>query len=139
MPRLLRPTLLLLAAALALPMADLPGCATLRQDKQASALLETTDSYREALRWGYWDTAVEFLDPDARNGLDTSALGNVRVTGIEVVRPATLTPEHRAVRLVRVDYVLEDEQRVKQVIDRQDWRWDDRRKVWLLHSGLPAF
>jgi hypothetical protein len=28
---------------------------------------------------------------------------------------------------------------VKQVLDRQDWRWDVERKAWLLHSGLPVF
>ncbi len=139
MPRPPRSALLLLIAALSVTLAELPGCARMQKDKQASALLSTADAYRETLRWGYWDAAVEFLHPDAQKELDLSPLANVRVTGIEVVRAASITPESTAVRLVRIDFVLEDEQRVKQVLDRQEWRWDEQHKVWLLHSGLPQF
>ena len=139
MPRLSRSALLLPIAALVVPLADLPGCTGVQENKQASALLSTADAYRKALRWGYWDAAVEFLHPAVRKDLDLSPLGNIRVTGIEVVRAATITPQNTAARLVRIDYVLEDEQRVKHLIDRQDWRWDDSRNGWLLYSGLPAF
>jgi hypothetical protein len=138
-PRFIAPVsaALLTLACLLPPM--LSGCAGIEKDKQATALLASTNGYREALRWGYWQAAVEFLHPEARAQADLAPLENVRVTGIEVLRPATITPEAHALRLVRIDYVLEDEQRVKQVIDRQDWRWDQDRKVWLLHSGLPPF
>lgn len=139
MRRLSRPALLLPIAALVVPLADLQGCAGMQESKQASALLSTADAYRKALRWGYWDAAVDFLHPAARKGLDLSPLANVRVTGTEVVRATTITPQNTAAQLVRIDYVLENEQRVKQVIDRQDWRWDDSRNGWLLYSGLPAF
>lgn len=140
MPRPPRPIAPLTAALLTLTcLLPLAGCATMEKDKQATALLATTNGYREALRWGYWQAAVEFLHPDTHAELDLNPLENVRVTGIEVLRPATITPEAQALRLVRIDYVLEDEQRVKQLMDRQDWRWDQDRKVWLLHSGLPAF
>jgi hypothetical protein len=140
MPRPPRPIASLTAALLTLACLLPPsGCATMEKDKQATALLATTNGYREALRWGYWQAAVEFLHPDTHAEVDLSPLENVRVTGIEVLRPATITPQAQTLRLVRIDYVLEDEQRVKQVVDRQDWRWDDKRKVWLLHSGLPAF
>jgi len=139
MPRPPRSAVLLVLAALAVTLAELPGCVGMQKDQQASALLSTLDAYRETLRWGYWDAALEFLHPDTREKVDLAPLKNVRVTGIEEVRAATITPENTAMRLVRIDYVLEDEQRVKQVLDRQDWRWDDTRKAWLLHSGLPAF
>jgi hypothetical protein len=126
-------------AVLLILLAGLSGCGSMEKDKQASALLSTTDAYREAVRWGYWQAAVEFLHPDTYEKVDLEPLDNIRVTGVEVVRAATITPENTAQRLVRIDYVLDDEQRVKQLIDRQDWHWDDTRKAWLLHSGLPAF
>jgi hypothetical protein len=123
----------------ALLLAFVAGCGSMQEEKRAGALLATTNNYREAIRWGYWDAAIEFLHPDARDELDPSALDNIRVTGLEVVRPATITPENTAVRLVRIEYVLEDEQRLQEIIDRQDWRWDDAQGAWLLHSGLPVF
>jgi hypothetical protein len=134
-----RPAVLLPATALLVLLAGLPGCGTMEKDRQASALLATADGYREALRWGYWEAALEFLHPGALEGLDLKPLENVRVTGIEVLRPGDITPDDRALRLVRIDYVREDEQRVERVVDNQDWRWDDTRKAWLLHSGLPSF
>lgn len=128
------PPALILAAVIALP-----GCATVERDRQASALQYSANAYREAIRWGYWRAAAELLHPEAQEDLDLAAFENIRVTGIEVVGPAAITPENTAARLVQIDYVLEDEQRVKRLLDRQDWRWDDTRKAWLLHSGLPAF
>jgi len=133
-PALLPALLLGLAAVLALP-----GCANMERERKASALQASTNAYREALRWGYWRAAVELLHPDARADLDLEPLENIRVTSLEVVRPMSITPDGKALRLVQIDYVLEDEQRVKRLLDRQDWRWDDSLAAWLLHSGLPAF
>jgi hypothetical protein len=135
MPSLPRPAVLLTGPLLAL----LCACTSLQDDKRADALLASTNNYREALRWGYWDTAMDYLHADARKDVDTQALKNVRVTGLEVVRPANITPENTALRVVRIEYVLEDEQRVKELTDKQDWRWDDATRAWRLHSGLPAF
>ena len=135
MPNLLRlaalPALVLLGAV--------TGCAKIEGDQRAEALLAATNTYREAVRWGYWEAALQLVHPDARKDLEPDALTNVRVTGYEVVGPSEITPENTALRFARIDYVLQDEQRLKQVLDRQDWRWDDTRKAWLLHSGLPAF
>lgn len=124
---------------LVLTAGALPSCGSMERNEQASALDDSTDAYREALRWGYWQAAADLLHPEAQEDLDLASLENVRVTGIELVRPAAIAPQHRAIRLVQIQYVLEDEQRVKQIMDRQDWRWDDARKGWVLHSGLPDF
>ncbi len=127
--------LVLLLAAFCL----LPGCATMERNRQVSALENSTHRYREALRWGYWQTAAELLHPSAQAQVDLEPLENVRISGIEVVRPAAISPEGTAFQLVQIDYVLADEQRVKRILDRQDWRWDEPRQQWLLHSGLPTF
>jgi hypothetical protein len=137
MPNSLR--LAALPALLVLLQGSLTGCGTIQEDRRAEALLAAANTHHEAVRWGYWEAVVELMHADARKDLDLSALKNVRVTGYEVVGPSEITPEGKSLRLARIDYVLQDEQRLKQVLDRQDWRWDDTRKVWLLHSGLPAF
>ena len=63
----------------------------------------------------------------------------IRVTGYEVLQPAVITPQQTAVQLVRISYVIDDEQRLKNLADRQEWRWDADRSAWWLHSGLPKF
>jgi hypothetical protein len=117
----------------------LAGCGGMKKDRMTETLFISTDGYRDSLRWGYYAAALDFLHPDARGDIDLEALENVRVTSIEEVRPGVITPEKRVERLVRIDYVLEDEQRLKHVLERQDWRWDEPRQAWWLHSGLPDF
>jgi hypothetical protein len=115
------------------------GCAGVKEDRMATALYEATNGYRQAIRWGYFDAAAGFLHPDDREGLDPSGLENIRVTGYEVIRPAIIAPDQSAVQLVRIEYVLEDEQRLRSVDDRQEWRWNADQRGWWLQSGLPAF
>jgi hypothetical protein len=128
--------LLALVAALALA---LPGCARLKEDNRRIAFEHTSNGYREAIRWGYFHAAAGFLAPDARDGVDPAALDNVRVTGYEVVRPAKLGSGEDTEQLVQIDYVLRDSQRLRKLLDRQRWRYDDADKAWYLRSGLPAF
>jgi hypothetical protein len=127
---------LLLALSLGLGGA---GCGRVKEDKMAAALYNATKGYRESVRWGYFDAAAGFLDPDEREDLDTEALANVRVTSYEVIQPAVITPEETAVQLVRIEYVLQDEQRLKSLMDRQEWRWDEDATNWWLSTGLPRF
>jgi hypothetical protein len=129
----------IVAAIVLIGLVMFSGCGTMKKDRMADVLHVSTNNYREALRWGYYEAAIDFLHPDARDDIDMETLENVRVTGIEEVRPGVITPENKVARTVRIDYVLEDEQRVKQVVDRQDWRWDADRQAWWLHSGLPDF
>ncbi|ESQ15902.1 MAG: hypothetical protein N838_07270 [Thiohalocapsa sp. PB-PSB1] len=115
------------------------GCGRVKEDKMATALYVATKGYRESIRWGYFDAAAGFLHPDQRADLDMKALENVRVTGYEVIQPAVITPQETAVQRVRIEYVLEDEQRLKSLMDRQEWRWDEERVAWWLYTGLPEF
>lgn len=115
------------------------ACGRVKEDKMAMGLYSATKGYRESIRWGYFDAAVGFLHPDEREDLNAETLKNIRVTGYEVVQPAVITPQETAVQLVRIDYVLEDEQRLKSLMDRQEWRWDADRVGWWLYTGLPKF
>jgi len=115
------------------------GCGRVKEDKMAAALDSAVNGYRQSIRWGYYDAAVGFLHPDERDDLDRELLANVRVTGYEVLQPPVITPQNTAVQLVRIEYVLEDEQRLKHVLDRQEWRYDEDRAGWWLHTGLPKF
>jgi hypothetical protein len=127
---------LLLTAAIG---AGTAGCGRVKEDKMASALYNATKGYRESIRWSYFDAAVGFLHPDVRGDLDLDKLQNIRVTGYEVLQPPVITPQQTAVQLVRINYVIDDEQRLKTLADRQEWRWDEDRTAWWLYTGLPKF
>ena len=115
------------------------GCGRVKEDTMAQSLYLATKGYRESIRWGYFEAAAGFLHPDERADVDFERLENIRVTGYEVIQPAVISPEQSAVQLVRIDYVLEDEQRLKHLTERQEWRWDDEHSTWWLHTPLPEF
>jgi len=118
----------------------LAGCASVERDKQAIALKSAANGYETAIRWGYYETAFGYLHPDLRKdkGLP-EGLGNLRVTGYDVVQPPHIQDEETAAQIVNIEYVFEDRQVVKRLTDRQIWKWDDEQDSWWLMSGLPAF
>ena len=122
-----------------IPLLSNVGCASLTDDKIATRLENATSGYRQSIRWGYWDAAVGFLHPDERSDIDPETLGNIRVTSYEVVQPPVIADDVTAVQLVRIEYVLNDRQRLESLADRQQWRYDDEMKAWWLQSGLPRF
>jgi hypothetical protein len=133
--KVLLPTALLFA----LVAGAVSGCGRVKEDKIAMALDSAVNGYRESIRWGYFDAAIGFIHPTERGDLDTETLENIRVTGYEVVQPPVITPDYTAVQLVRIEYVLEDEQRLKDLMDRQEWRYDEDGAGWWLYTGMPAF
>ena len=114
------------------------GCSTVDREKKTQALEAASTAYGKALRWGYYETAYGYLHPDLHTEVP-EALENVRVTSYEVAQPAVLKGETQAEQVVQIEYVLRDEQVVRKVLDRQDWRFDDKTKTWWLHSPVPAF
>ena len=118
----------------------LAGCASVERDKQAIALKSATNGYETAIRWGYYETAFGYLHPDLRKDKDLpDGLGNLRVTGYDVVQPPHIQDDETAAQIVNIEYVYEDRQVVRRLTDRQIWRWDDERDSWWLMSGLPGF
>jgi len=123
----------LLAATLALG-----GCQTIANEKKAKALENSLAIYREAMRWGYFDTANGYVHPDQRKELP-AYLENVQVAGYDEVGSAVMKGEEDAEQVVHIEYVLRDRQQLRSISDRQHWRYDAKTHNWWLMSGLPEF
>lgn len=118
----------------------LAGCGAVEKDKRTNGLQAATHGYQSAIRWGYYETAFGYLHPDQRKDKAVpESLEGLRLTGYDVVQPPVMQDEDSATQVVRIDYLHEDTQVVKQLVDRQVWRWDDKLESWWLHSGLPKF
>jgi hypothetical protein len=120
----------------------LAGCATVSGDKRQLALQAATARYDSALRWGYFDTAYAFVQPDLRaNKPLPDVFKDLQVTGYDVVQQP-IAPEKdstTAVQVATIDYIHQDRQVLKRLVDRQVWVWDPKLESWWLKSGLPAF
>lgn len=127
-------------AALTL-LALLAGCGSVEKDKMAVSLQSATSGYQSALRWGYYENAYGYVDPEKRKDQDSLAeLEGIRLTGYDVVQPPVMKQgAGSAAQIVNIEYLFEDKQVVKKLTDRQIWRYDEEGKKWWLVSGLPAF
>lgn len=118
------------------------GCSTIDHDSRNISFQAATSGYESALRWGHFETALGYLDPDQRQDKALPpALKGLRVTGYEVL-PAPLAAnesENLATQSAKIDYYYDDRNVLKSLVDRQVWRYDSNLKNWWLTSGLPKF
>jgi hypothetical protein len=115
------------------------GCAT---DQRNQALIRTLNSYASTLRWGDFQSALQFVDPEVRakhqpSALDLARYQQVRVTGYDEGAGAVPDGENRVRQVVQIGLVNLNTQAERTVIDRQSWRYDPQTKRWWLTSGLP--
>ena len=135
MPRTLT-TGLALAAMLLL----LSGCETLAQREKSKVLTNTLKSYETTVRWSYLRRAYGFLKPEElRKAKLPPGLENIKVTSYEVMEQAAPIGENTATQVVRIDYVEQDRQQQKSLVDRQLWEFDEAANHWYLISGVPEF
>ena len=117
----------------------LGGCATSKADQN---LLESTlESYAGAMRWGNFEDAVAFVDPETLKthpltSLDLARYHQVQVTAYNE-QPATKAGELEVRQVVEIGLVNINTQSARSVIDHQLWRYDVKAKRWWLVSGLP--
>jgi outer membrane biogenesis lipoprotein LolB len=118
----------------------LGGCTTVEKETRDLSLQAAASAYQTALRWGYLDTAFGYLAPELRRGKGLPAdFKDLRLTDYEILQPAMLTGEGEGTQIVGYEYLHDDRQVVKRLIDHQVWRYDPKIKNWWLVSGLPKF
>ena len=127
----------------ALALLSTAGCGRVQQEKKTRSLEASTSAYGNALRWGYPETAWNYLTPAVRARLapEQVALKHIRVTAYEVVQPALLVDEEQdqAEQEVRIDFVRHDTQVVRSLTDHQRWGYDEASGGWRLQSDPPTF
>ena len=132
MRRLLLPLLAIVAMLCA-------GCAT---DQRNQALINTLNAYANTMRWGDFQSALQFVDPKVRaahppSALDLARYQQVRVTGYDEGAGAVPDGENQVRQVVQIGLVNLNTQAERTVIDRQSWSYDPKTKHWWLESGLP--
>ena len=110
--------------------------------KEETDLSDTLLQYDTVIRWAQWDAAVDFISPDYLEEhpvtrLDLDRLRLFRVTQY-VVRSAVPFDEGKGlIQVVEIKMFNKNQARERTVIDEQEWKYDEERERWLLHSGLP--
>jgi len=116
----------------------LGACATAKKD---DGLRGRIYHYAAAIRWNEFEQAVTFIDPAvlAEKPFDEAAAA--RWSQVQVARyvesPQTVDAEGRVLQTVQIEIIDRSTQSVRNIVDRQRWRFDPVAQIWWNESGLP--
>ena len=97
-------------------------------------------AFEDVVRWGALEKMYDFLKPDPATPVEVPAdLSNVRVTSYELAQGLTEIEPMRWKQTAVIDYVLTDQQVVRQLVDHQFWFSDDDGKSWYRENPPPQF
>jgi hypothetical protein len=129
----------ILITLVALATLSLAGCAT---DQRNDALTNTLNAYASTVRWGDFNSALQFVDPKVREAHPLSSLEMARyqqykVSGYDEGKGPVPSGKFEVSQVVQINLVNINTQAERTVTDRQTWRYDEAGKHWWLESGLP--
>lgn len=117
----------------------LTGCP---QSKQSKGLTETLEQYEIIVRWAQWDAAAAFVSPEYQKehpitNLELERLRLFKVTAYHLRSSTPVDEGNGLVQVVEIKLFNKNQVRERTIVDEQYWKYDELRKRWLLHSGLP--
>jgi len=117
----------------------LAACTSNQVDKSRS---EAFKQYETIIRWSQWDAAADFVSPDYQlehpiTRLEMDRLRLFKVTAYTLRSTGVYDEGMTARQVVEIKMFNNHKAVERTVIDEQEWRYDETRKRWLLHSGLP--
>ena len=129
---------LMLASLLAVAL--LTSCQTFREKSDEAKLHNLLKAYAENLRWGSLPNIYNFLDADLRKQTSVpEELGNVKVTRVRRLTPVVAINETSVTLKISIDYVFEDEQVERTLVDEQVWEQQDEAGEWFRTNPIPHF
>jgi hypothetical protein len=127
-------------AVMVFAAAALAGCAAVSKSDE-KLLEETLETYAAVIRWGNFDEAAAFVDPETLKTHPISTLDLQRYHQVQVTvyteQPVRHVGEHDVLQVVEIGLVNINTQAARAIIDKQLWRFDAKAKRWWLVSGLP--
>jgi len=95
--------------------------------------------YEDAIRWSRFPEAYA-LQKEPAKAPDFDYLQQIKVTAYEPVgRPVVSEDGDRIEQTVEIRYYHEDYGREQVLIDKQVWRYDEEREIWLREGAMPDF
>jgi hypothetical protein len=101
---------------------------------------DTLRSYATAIRWGQFESALQYQNPAKRKRLDLLWLKkNVHVSSYDTVFKKEDMGGNIFEQTVEIHYFIESEGVEKSLTDHQLWRYDEEKEKLLLETDLPSF
>jgi len=120
----------------------LTGCQTIKNKDMQDTLSKALHSYELTTRWGKLEQIYSFLLPElAKDATIQEGINNIRVTHYEVVKGPSSVVENNEVTMqsVLIRYIYIDRQVEKEMVDHQEWKYDDDKREWRRSNSIPKF
>lgn len=118
----------------------LVACASFSTKKRMERLDETIKAFEHALLRSNFMSAAQYMkDPDA---IPTDSQGfnkNVKIVNFKPVRRSVSDDSCEVDRVVEIQFFYMDRNILKTAIYKQQWRYQEEGKCWVLDSGFPEF
>ena len=103
---------------------------------------EAFKQYETIVRWSQWDAAADFISPEYMidnpiSRLDMDRLRLFRVTAYTIRSTGVYDEGMTARQVVEIRMFNKNKGVERTIIDNQEWRYNEERQRWYLHSGLP--
>jgi hypothetical protein len=113
----------------------LTGCS---HDFRLMKIEETLNRYGEAIRWGMFQTAMDFQAGKSLPLADLKKYKEIRITSYEPIYRHEKEEGH-LLQTVEIRYIHENDLVERILTDQQQWRYDRKSDRWLLETELPIF
>lgn len=117
------------------------GCSAIDPQSEGQQMQVTMVAYANALRWGGFDQAVKYVDPDTLKEHPLTPLDMERYKQLRVVsyteQAVVPAGKHEVTQIVEIGVLNVNTQSARQIVDHQLWRYDEKTKHWHIVSGLP--
>ncbi len=122
-----------------LAVIGLAACSTNPVDKNRS---EAFKQYESIIRWSQWDAAANFSSVEYHaehplTRLELDRLRLFRVTAYTVRSTGIFDEGMTARQTVEIRMFNKNQAVERTIIDEQEWRYNEKTKLWKLHSSLP--
>jgi hypothetical protein len=110
------------------------GCQSMSERRRDESLTSTLKLYGKVLRWqGPNEQGAMLANPE-----QTPKNRGITVTSYQVVSNPVKTGENTARQTAVIEYVYNDNQVIKRIIDQQIWKYDTEEKRWLRTNPPPV-
>jgi hypothetical protein len=116
------------------------GCATIADKSRIEEYENTMDGYESAMRLSDFNAACQFVDPAVISREACLArYENLKLTSYDVLEMKPSNNNHEVNQSVAIEYYFLDRHVVEKIQHKQQWRYQEDAKVWMLQTGPPRF
>ena len=116
------------------------GCATISEQSRMTKFEKTSERYKELVLLSEFEAAYKFGDTEnMTEDVNLDSLKNIKVTDYALKSYHISNDKLEINQSVEMEYHWLDAYRVRTILDKQIWKYDEEKETWVLKTGLPRF